>query len=97
MLIKNETAMKTIKVIATALLSLSFFCANAQMGRSKEYKEYKGPKFKFKNKDDFPVIKMKDYSAYSRTKGTFYGYGRETFYHSHGKNKVHYVRGGWTW
>ena len=76
------------------LLSLSFFCANAQSGTSKEFK---GPKFKFKNKDDYPVIKMKDYSAYSKTKGTFYGYGRETFYHSHGKNKVHYYRGGLPW
>lgn len=86
--------MNTIKVIATVLLSLSCFCANAQ---TRSTKDFKGPKFKFKNKDEFPVIKMKDYSGYSKTKGNFYGYGRETFYHSHGKNKIHYYRGGWSW
>jgi hypothetical protein len=87
--------MKTIKAITIALLS--FFLSSSVSAqlviRDKEY--YKGgPKFKFKNKDDFPEIKMKDYSGYSKTKGTFYGYGRETFYHHHRKNKVHYYRGG---
>ena len=85
--------MNTIKIVATVLLSLSFFCANAQARSSKDFK---GPKFKFKNKDEYPVIKMKDYSGYSKTKGIFSGYGRETIYHS-GKKKVHYYRGGWSW